>query len=82
MKNLFLLLILSSVITGFTSCRKCTSCTLSQQLDGAPEDKTTVYDQCGNKKEIKEFKESMDSIVTASYIAGSGDTAFVSCVDK
>lgn len=82
MKKISLIIVLAiTSLVYFSSCRKCTSCKVTQHQVNAPEDEVVTYDKCGDKEEIDAFKKNVEEMTNKSYRI-TGDTATYICTDN
>lgn len=82
MKKLLLTIVLATTsLVYFSSCRKCTSCKVTQHQVNAPEDEIVTYDKCGDKEEIDAFKKNVEEMTSKSDRL-VGDTATYICTDN
>ncbi len=58
MKKAFIILTISFITLGFSSCKKCVTCKI-QNIDGTVEAEYNEY--CGTAEEIRNFKAELEN---------------------
>lgn len=62
---------------SLNSCSKCTTCEVTISQEGVDESKRYTLEKCGSRKDIKEFKDDVNSAYSAY-----GEEATISCKDN